>query len=61
MAYRIICIRSASSIFGPASAFLKSNGQEIVFQDRAAALEELDRLRAKPTNNVHYSIVEDRS
>lgn len=60
MTYRIRCIRSASSMFGPASAYLKSQGREIVFENRDEAERELEALRARPTNNVYYTLEESR-
>lgn len=56
--FRIRCTRSASSMFGPATAYMKSNGREIVWHDRDEAEKELELLRAKPTNNVFYTLEE---
>ena len=63
MTYRIMCIRSASSIFGPACAYLKSNGKEQVWDDRTEAEAELTKLRRNYSHHIHYSIItsdEDR-
>lgn len=55
MRYGIWCVRSASSVFGSASAWMKVN-DEIWTADEAAAKAEAERLnKSAMSRNVRYA------
>lgn len=57
--FKIVCHRSAASVFGQAVAFAKRDGEEITFDNREDCQQEVTRLNAKKgTAKVHYSVGE---
>jgi hypothetical protein len=56
--YRILAERSAASMFGAASAHLKSNGEVLKFATHAEAEQYLKTWLANPPRNLTYTVVE---
>lgn len=58
--YRIECHRSAASRFGERTAWLKAKGRALTWRNRADALAELERVRARMADipNVSYVLKE---
>lgn len=54
--YRVRAERSAGSVFGAATAWLKQNGEVVRFGTRAAAEQYVNNLRPFP-RNVTYRVV----
>jgi hypothetical protein len=60
--YRVMCQRSAGSMFGAAEAYLKKDGAVVEFPTKEAAEEEASRLRraVRISGNITYYAVAGR-
>ena len=56
--YKVKCHRTAGSIFGAATAYLKKDGKIIEFNKKSDATTECTELNKKSTPNVYYTVKE---